>query len=513
MWPRISLNDARTIAHYLGVLISFLSIGLAVPLVVAVVFQEWVPASHYVLTAGICLVVGTLLRFVRIQPGRLSFQQALIITGLSWVVLALFAAIPLWLSGHYGRVIDALFDSVSGVTTTGVSIISDLGHLSNADNMWRFVLHATGGLGFIVVGATFGLFGRGGGASLFSSEGRGEHIVPNVVQTARFISKIAAVFVAATTLVLCALCLMKGMEAPRALMHSLWLAISAFVTGGFTPTDFSAFYYHSPAIEFVLMVVMLAGSISFVLHSAIVRGRVIEFFRDMETIATFAWLAVLTVVFAATVSSSVGLSDLPTMLRRDLFTVISAYSTTGFLNITGSQLTETLTSGALLTIAVLMSVGGGTESTSGGIKVRRLAIIVKSIVSTVKQTLSPDSARISVSYYHLGRHTLSPELVRAAMTVTSLYGITYIAGTLVGIAAGYDATQAIFESVAMGSNAGLSAGIASQGMPAPLECFYILQMWAGRLEYVTFIALIVNVAVSLYPRTAVDRLARRVRDR
>lgn len=503
MWRRLSLNDVRVIAHYLGVLVSFLTVGLALPLVVALAFQEWVPASHYLLTAGITLVVGSALRFVRIQPGRLTYQQALIITGLSWVVLAFFAAIPLHLSGHYGRFLDALFDAVSGVTTTGVSIILDLDHLSMADNMWRFTMHATGGLGFIVVGTTFGLFRRGG-ASLFSSEGRGEHIVPNVVQTARFISRIALIFISFSTLVLAIGLMLRGFEAPRAFFHSLWLSISAFATGGFTPMDLSVLYYHSFPVELMLMVVMLAGSVSFVLHSSIVRGRAIEFFRDMETVATFLWLLAITVVLAATILGSEVFSDLPTMLRTNLFTVVSAFSTTGFLNITPSQLTGTLTSGALMTIAVLMGVGGGTESTSGGIKIKRVGIIFKSIVATIKQTLAPESARVGTSYYHLGRRPLDPDLVRGAMTVMSLYAITYIVGTLAGIASGYDATQAIFEGVSMASNAGLTAGVVGSGMPVPLELFYIFAMWAGRLEFVTFLALIVKVAVSLYPRETVD---------
>ena len=88
------------------------------------------------------------------------------------------ATIPLHLSGHYETYLDALFDGVSGITTTGASIITDLDHLSNADNMWRFMMHLIGGLGLIVVALSFGLFGKRAGASLYMSEGRSEHVVP-----------------------------------------------------------------------------------------------------------------------------------------------------------------------------------------------------------------------------------------------------------------------------------------------------------------------------------------------
>ena len=113
-------------------------------------------------------------------------------------------------------------------------------------------------------------------------------------------------------------------------------------------------------------------------------------------------------------------------------------------------------------------------------------------------------------YYRLGRRRVSADIVKEAMTVFVLYVSTYTIGALVGIAHGYDATQSIFESVAMASNGGISSGVCSQGMPASLELFYMLEMWAGRLEFLTLIALIVEVVVTLDPRRVVkSRLVRR----
>ena len=257
MWQRFTLYDIRVIGHYLGVLVLFSSLALLVPFVTALVCAEWVPASHYLLTIGVSLVVGSVLRFLRIEPGRLNRQQALVVTGLAWIVLALVAAVPLHLSGHYGTYLDALFDAVSGITTTGVSLITDLDHLSNADNMWRFMMHLLGGLGLIVVALSFGLFGKRAGASLYMSEGRSEHVVPNVVQTAQFIGKIAIGVILVATGILAVLCLFAGMEPVRATLHGLWLAISGFSTGGFAPMSQSVMYYHSFSIELVLMLLML----------------------------------------------------------------------------------------------------------------------------------------------------------------------------------------------------------------------------------------------------------------
>lgn len=505
MWQRFTWYDVRVIGHYLGVLTLFSSLALLVPFVTAIACGEWEPASRYLLTIGVSLIIGSALRLLRIEPGRLNRQQALAITGFAWIALAFIATIPLHMSGHYASYLDALFEGVSGYTTTGASLVLDLDHLSYADNMWRFMMHLLGGLGLIVVALSVGLFGKRSGASLYASEGRSEHVVPNVVQTTRLIAKISLIVIFIATAVLTAMCTFIGIDPLRAFFQSLWLAISGFITGGFAPMSQSVMYYHSFPIELVLMVLMLLGSINFVLHSEVWKGRVEVFFRDLEIRTMVLWLAVMTCVFAASLTASAEFSDLPAMLRRGLFMVVSAFSTTGFQNVTSNQMTTVFSSGAFLVIAVLMAVGGGSGSTSGGIKFRRIGIILKSFVSTIKEALAPDSARVVVAYNHVGRRILSPDVVKEAMMVFILYVVTYAIGALVGIAHGYDATQAFFESVAMASNGGLSSGLISPDMPATLELFYIFQMWAGRLEFVTLIALLVEVAVSLNPRRLVGK--------
>ncbi len=512
MWHRLTLEDVKVIGHYLGVLVLVSAIGLVPPLLVAVVFGEWHAASRYLLTSGIFLIAGSGLRFLRVQPGRLSRQQALAITGLAWLVLAFFAAIPLSMSGHYANYVDALFEAVSGLTTTGASVVQDLDHLSYADNMWRFMMHLMGGLGLIVVALSFGLFGKGS-ASLFTSEGRSEHVVPNVVQTTQFIGRITLAFIALSTTIVTTLCLVKGMEPARAFLQSLWVSISAFATAGFVPMSQNIMYYHSLAIECVLMVVMLLGSINFTLHAEILRGRIKTFFEDTEVRITAVWLIAIVMVFAASLAASRLMSDLPAMERRGLFMVVAAYSTTGFQNVTTSQITGSFASGMLI-IAILMAVGGSAGSTAGGIKINRLAILGKSIVATLKETLAPDTARITISYQHIGRRPVTPDIVREATTVLILYGTTYIAGALVGIASGYDASQAIFESVAMASNGGITSGIVVPGMAWHLELFYLLEMWAGRLEFVTLLALMIQLVVSATPSSLAMRLhARRAQRR
>ncbi|MCI9628383.1 MAG: TrkH family potassium uptake protein [Eggerthellaceae bacterium] len=500
MWQRFTLYDLRVIGHYLGTLVMYSTLLMVLPLLVAIVFGEWEPACRYLFSIGITLFSGSILRFCYINPSRLNAQQAVAVVGLAWIVLGLFCSIPLYFSGHYLSFIDAVFDGVSGLTTTGASLILDLDHLSYADNTFRFMMHLLGGLGLIVVALSLGIFGKRSGASLYRSEGRSEHVVPNVVHTTRFIAKVTAILITVSTVLVMIVMLISGIEPARAALQAFWVSISGFVTGGFTPMQQSILYYHSMPLEFILMVLMVMGSISFVIYSAIWKGNVQPFFKDIETRTTLLWIGLMVVVFTASMAASNLFSDLPTLLRRGTFMIISSFTTTGFSVISVNQLLTVLTSGAFFSLALVMAVGGGTGSTAGGIKVYRVGIIAKSIVSTVKQAVAPNSARVVVSYNHMGRRILSPVVVKEAMTVFILYVITYVIGALIGIAHGYDATQAIFESVAMTSNGGIITGIAAPGMPVTLELFYILQMWAGRLEFITLLALFAQVIASVVPR-------------
>lgn len=501
MWIRLTWSDVRVVCHYLGVLILFSSVLMLIPFVTAIACGEWDVAPRYLLGMGVSLTVGALLRLMRIAPGQLNRQNALIVTGLAWIVLSLVATVPLSASGHFATWSDTFFECVSGYTTTGASVASNLNHMSHADNMFRFMMHMVGGLGVIVIALSLGLLSKGA-SSLYTSEARTDHIVPNVVQTTRFIVRLSAVVIAVVFLVLLACCLVAGMPPLRAGLHSLWLAISGFLTGGFTPSSLSIQYYHSVALEITLMLTMILGSISFVVYSEVQRGSLRAFFGDLELHTMFLWLTVMTCVMAATLSATTTFSDLPAMLRRGLFMITAAFTTTGFQNITSSQMLTAFSSGAFLVLAILMAVGGSTGGTSGGIKFLRLGIILKSVLRSIKETIAPDSARVVVTYNHMGRRVLTPSVASEAMTIFVLYVITYAAGALVGVAYGYDATQAMFESIAMTSNGGLSAGLAAPGMPLGLELFYILQMWAGRLEFLTLLALIVKVASSVAPRHA-----------
>lgn len=501
MWQRYSLYDFRIIGHYLGVLLFFTGLGMVVPFVVALALGEYEPASRYLFSIGVAITVGSSLRMLRVTPGRLNRQQAVAVTGFAWMAVALVVAIPLGLSSHYSSALDALFDAVSLVTTTGVTIASNLDHISYADNMWRYVVSYAGGLGLIVIALSFGVFGASSGStSLYESEGRSEHVLPNVVQTARFILRFSSGIVLAATVVLITVLLFHGIEPLRALFHGLWLAISSFMTVGLTPQSTGVTYYHSVTVEVVLMVLMVLGSINFALQSEALRGRVKTFLKDTEVRSGVVWMAVMLAIFVVVMAGSVIMGSLPSLMRSGLFTFIAATTTCGLSVLNTNQLMSIMPSGALLVLIIVMAVGGSSGSTSGGIKLRRIAVIGKSAFETMKSTASSESVRIVTNYYHIGRRKLDAPEVKEAMTVTILFGIVYIIGSLVGIAYGYDAIPSLMESVAMASNGGISAGVISSSTQSVLKAIYIVEMWAGRLEFVALIAVFIKILASVRPR-------------
>lgn len=496
MWQRYTLYDFRVVAHYLGDLVLLLAAVLVIPFVTAMAFHEWEPAVHYLYAIGVSLIVGTALCYVCISPGQLNRQQALAVTGFAWIALALIGAIPLFMSGHYGSYLDALFDAVSGFTSTGASVITDLDHLSYADNMWRFVMHFVGGLGLVVILLSLGMGGRGA-SSMYSTEGRSEHVVPNIVQTARLIMRISFVMVGVFGLMLGVFCMVAGMEPVRAFLHGIWLAITGFVTAGFTPMASNVYMYHSIPLEVALMVLMLLGGVNFGLYAALWKGRSNDVLEDTEIRTIAVWLTLLTAVTALSLASSTSFSEGPAIMRRGLFMIVSAASTSGLMTVTGNQLTTAFSSGSFLVLALAMSVGLASGSTAGGIKINRLSIITRSIFATIRQTASADSAVVISKYYHVGKRVINDAAVKEAMTIFALFIVMYAVGTLTAIAYGYEATSAIFDSVAMASNGGLTSGIVAPDMPAGLELLYILMMWAGRLEFVTLFALAMKILVSM----------------
>jgi trk system potassium uptake protein TrkH len=503
MWPRFQRHDLGVIAHYLGTIVLLLGAVMLVPLVVSLLMREWDITGNYLVGVGFAITVGGLLRLCRISRATLERRQAIAVTSLFWIVGALVAALPLWFSGHYGSYLDAVFEGVSGLTSTGFTLCQDIDHLSTADNMWRFTLQFLGGQGVILIALSLGIFTQVG-SSFYNAEGRNEYVMSNIKKTAQFIWQFSSIVVFCGTLVLFIVLLALGIDPVRGIFHSLWVTIGSYDTGGFAPQSLSLMYYHSWPLEVIAMVLMLMGAVNFALYARIWKGgfrsTVREFARDIEIRTLALWTVCTLVIFVAAVCAGQFLTDFSGLIRRGTFTIVSATTNTGYQVLSTNQITTLLTSGAFFMIVVAMAIGGSSGSTAGGIKALRIGIIAKGVLARIIDVLAPKSARNTTSYQHLGRHMLSSEITGVAMTIAILYVITYIIGALAGIAAGYDAIPATFESVAATSNAGLSAGIATPEAPVFMKVVYIVQMWVGRLEFLTFLAVLFGFVASLRPR-------------
>ena len=503
MWPRYKKNDFLNISYYLGTLLLFLGAIMLIPLVVSLFFHEFETSAHYLVGVGVALALGAALRLTSLSPGGLERKEAMAVVGSMWIITVLIGAIPLWLSGHFSSYLDALFESVSGFTATGLSLILDIDHLSMADQMWRFTMHFLGGQGVIVVALSMGVFARTG-TSFMSAEAREEEVLPFVKRTAQFIWRFSAVVTLVGTLVVSVITLILGMEPLRAFFHALWFTIGSYDTGGFAPQSLSLMYYHSWPMEFVCMILMCMGAINFAIYARLWQGRwrtvLRDFLRDIELKTLVIWTVAILVLFTGTLIAGGIFNDLGTLVRRGVFTIVSASTNTGYQLFSTEQINTLFTSGAFMILILSLAIGGSIGSTAGGIKALRVGLVAKAVVARTRSLLSPSSIQDNTSYYHNGRRLLDNEAVNGAMLITLLFILSYVLGTVAGVVAGYDALSAVLESVSVASNAGLSSGISTAAAPWGLKVIYIVQMLLGRLEFFTILTLLAGLLGSLDPR-------------
>jgi trk system potassium uptake protein len=484
-------DDLRLIGFYLGKILLGLGLVMLIPLVVALILGEWNAAASFAIGASLCIIIGSI-SDVRLSSRRqLTWAHGMVVVALAWLLGAVFAAIPMYLTGRFGDPIDALFEAMSALTTTGMSVIHDLDHTPISVDLYRHLLQFAGGSGIVIV--VVSLFAAGGtrAATLYSAEGRDEHILPNFIRTARFIFAVAgALFVVFTTALFVVLWV-DGFSPGRALYHAVNLFFASFATGGFSVMQSSIIYYHSFTVELLVIIIMLSGTLAFGLHFALWRGDPREVFRQLET----RTLAVTTGLFLVAVVVGLRRADtydaIEPIYRKGFFTLMSAVSSTGHqVNVGDMYLTDW---GALAPAAIVgaMAIGGMASSTTGGIKAIRLGLAYKTLTHDIRRILMPESALVVTTYHAGRRRILRDETSRAATTVLLLFIVSYLIGAVVGLLSGeFDITQTLFESVSIGSNIGISIGVVSPEMPRVLQLVYIVQMWLGRLEFVAVFVLL-----------------------
>lgn len=498
MWLRLRINDVRAIVSTLGTMVVAVAATMLVPLVVALACGETKPACSFLLSFGATFFLGSAMRLVRPKTKGLTRMQALVVTGLAWVAASLVSSLPFVVQGLYSSPLDALFDAVSCYTGTGMSLIQRLSHLPYSFGVWRMIMLAIGAQGIVIMALAMGTISKFSGAGmLFEAEGHQDKLMPGMADTSRFIISFMGAFIAAGTVLCTLLCFwLCGMEPMRALYHGFSLAVAGATTGGITVMDVGALYYHQPVIYAVLICLMLAGTFSFAVYLRMAAKGPRELLRDAETRMILAWSFVVLTLLAVSFAQDGAFGDLGTFLDKGVFNAVSALTGTGFCTLTSSQLTGVASRAVLFCFILGMAMGGATSSTAGGVKAIRVVVAIKTFVSEVRRVLMPSSAREVIRYYHLGQRTLTGELSRNAMIVFLLFMLTYLVGGMAGVLFGVDPLSAMLESVSCTNNCGISAGVVSPDLPVTLKTVYLVQMLAGRLEFVTLLATIASVAVS-----------------
>jgi trk system potassium uptake protein TrkH len=482
-------HDFRIILSYTGKVIVGVGLLMLVPLATALAFGEWAAAFDFTIGLGAALTVGCGLAALGAKGARPTWMHGMVTAAFSWLAVMAMAAIPYGLSGHYGGYLDCMFDVMSGFTTTGLTLIQDLDHVSRSVNMWRHLLTFIGGQGVIVLALSFLVKDAAGGYKLYVGEAKDERLFPSVLHTARAIWKISLVYLAVGTAALWAAGMAIGLPPVAALLHGLWVYMAAWSTGGFAPMSQNILYYHSALYEVTGLVFFVIGSFNFALHHAVWTGNRKEIARNIETVSFSTTLIVLTVVACYGLVKLGVYPGAVALFRKGFFQLVSGHTTTGFMTVYARQLATEWGDVALFAMILAMLFGGSACSTAGGFKGLRIGILWNALVQEARRLLKPASAVFVQRFHYLKDQTLGEAQVRSAALIVIMYMALFALNTLVGSICGYPLLSAAFESASVAGNVGLSIGVTAPSMPAVMKATYIFGMWAGRLEFVAVLAL------------------------
>lgn len=486
---RPGFRDLAAIGVLTGRVLVVVGLVMLVPAALGMVWDEHDAAAGMAIGACTALIPGLLAQRYLPLRGDVTWTQGMVVSALAWLVAPFAGAVALFLSGHYGQFLDAYFDAMSGFTTTGLAVISDLDHLPDTVNLWRHLMQFLGGQGLLLT--VLSLFSGGGAiVGMYAGEAREDKILPHVRRTARFIWRASATYAVVGITALVAALLLAGLPAGRAAFHAVVLFFAAFDTGGYSPLSSSVISYHSAAVEAVLVVLMLAGSVSFAVHYRLWTGQPGELVRNLEARVLAIVMGAFFVFIAFGFVADQVHGSVVELLRRGGFQLVSAQTTTGLSNVPTRLFSTSWGVVAPAGIVMAMTIGGMSGATAGGIKALRVGLVAKVIAAAVRRALLPADAEVVQTYHHGQRQVLRLQVARAATVVLLLYLALYLFGTLVALFYGYPLDEALFESTASASSAGFSIGIVSGTMPAGIQIAYILQMWVARLEFIAAFALV-----------------------
>jgi len=505
-------GSAATIGRDLGRILQALAGLMFVSVVVSLAWGEFYAVPALIVSGLIPFGIGRLLS-VRFgdaaDPGKL---HGMVIAASGWLCVGVFGSLPFLLVAWtvelslapallrtpsqtatlaaFTDPLNALFESMSGFTGTGLTMTDDESVLPHTLQWWRTFSEWIGGVGVIVL--TTAILARPGSGSLtlYESEARSEKIHPSIVSTVQTIWWIFILF----TFIAILLLWIAGMPIWGAINHGM----TGLATGGFSITDNSIATYDSVAIDFVLLPIMLLGSIAFPVHYLILQGDLRNLYRDLQTRWVFIYMSLGSALLWAFVYFG-GTYETPfAAFRYGTFQFVSAATCTGFqtaVDATNVALGR-WPAHAQLTVTAGMIVGGAAGSTVGGIKLIRALTLFKGIRFRVADVFYPDTAvrRLTINGRRLSEEETRREFEEAAI-IAFLWFLFLVAGVFVLLlvlpSGEYTLQNVVFEVASAQGNVGLSAGITGpESLPALGKVMFLFNMWIGRLEIIPVLVML-----------------------
>ncbi|MBI4807896.1 MAG: TrkH family potassium uptake protein [Nitrosomonadales bacterium] len=473
-----------TVIHALGLMLVVFSIAYLLPAATALIYGDYLLLWDFLLTMLWTFSAGMLMWLAtRRYKGELSIRHGYLLVVAMWTAMPAFGAIPLLMMIHNLSFTDAYFETMSGMTTTGATVLVGLDNLPPAINIWRHELNWLGGMGIIVLAvAILPLLGIGG-RQLFKAETPGpmkdSALTPRISETARNLWVVYAGITLGCILALKA----AGMNWLDAICHSF----AALSLGGFSTHDNSVGYFNSPLIEAILIVFMLIAAINFATHFLAWRGKSLKvYLLDAEAIATIALILGSCVGIGAFLWWQGTYPGFWTALRHASFNLVSMATDCGF----ASQDFNQWPIFAPLWMLLLSSIAVSSGSTGGGIKMIRTLVLVKQAGREFLKLLHP----AAVNPMKIGGHVIANNIVFAVLGFIFLYFISIASLTFALLISGLDFISSFSAVIACINNAGPGLGVVGpasnyQGLTDFQTWVCTTAMLIGRLEIFTVLIL------------------------
>ncbi|MGI9355790.1 MAG: TrkH family potassium uptake protein [Rhizobiaceae bacterium] len=473
--------DLRPIILVIGVLLVFLGAAMLVP---ALVDEAATPRSSgpIFVSSLVTMTVGAFMFLAtRGASSGLTTRQAFLMTVLVWVSLSFFGALPFYWSGVTPTFTDAFFEAISGLTTTGATVILGLDTVQPGILLWRGILQWLGGLGIIVMAVSVLPMLQIGGMQLFKVEAfeTSDKILPRARQISGFMTLI---FLNLTALCMLAY-LMAGMNVLDAAVH----AMTTVATGGFSNHDASLGHFDSAAIDTIAITFMVIGSLPFLLYVQALQGQMGPLFRDGQVRTFLALLAVL-ILAAFFIETASGVREGTNALRFAAVNVTSILTGTGY----ATTAYDGWGSVAVALFFFIMFIGGCAGSTSCGIKIFRFQVLFQNLRQHLSQVLYPHG----IFTQRFNGKPISDDVVSAVISFFFLYMLTFAISAMALSLVGVDPVTALSGAGSAISNVGpgLGAIIGPAGnyqtLPDAAKWILAATMLVGRLELFTVLVML-----------------------